>query len=292
MSYYTNPAGLNYDTKGIFPVARALSVLPIATAHMEIDYFSRDETINTVKAFVNDNFNFHKVFSLDKSSSPYKSLVNDSHKREIYVKSVIDNLVLVDPFDLTIRYNLDDFMEGATNARSFNFGESCNIYLSIDLPRQITTLTPSTYLHELVHTQLDDLCGIKYLFNDELFPIFLELLFIKDWQRDMNLYRADLNFRIHDLARYAATLDDLERGRIPHSEDAEDYCFKYSASILQAFQLMALYERGSSTFKKRMLRNIQEIFDLNIMVEDFLDIYGINLSNMTDKKKLLSYLKK
>ena len=139
------------------------------------------------------------------------------------------------------------------------------LYPDIDI-RNINNYTPRiNYIHELVHTQVDNRFNMNNILNNELLPIFMELLY-----SDRIKYDNRVNDRLVELSTAIGYLYDPE-----HKEENSRYIY----SVLQALNLYRLYNRSNEEYKKEIIRYIQLLFNRDIYLEELLDKYNINYDN-------------
>ena len=136
-------------------------------------------------------------------------------------------------------------------------------YISI---RNSNNYTPRiNYIHELVHTQVDSSYNMNNILNNELLPIFMELLY-----SDRIKYDNRVNDRLVELSAAIGYLYDPD-----YKEENSIYIY----SLLQALNLYRLYNRSSEEYKKEIIRYIQLLFNRDIYLEELLDRYNINYDN-------------
>ena len=144
-------------------------------------------------------------------------------------------------------------------------------------------------VHEITHTQVLEHKGIiEDYFNGEVLPIFLELLKVYESgnQNLMDLYDSN---RFECLVDYFNCLDDSVIFPGDYTEDTLYKCSMYAESIVKAYSLFIEYVKGSSLAKKYILNGIQDIFDGNLKLEEFLSCFGITFESCFNDQKLLKY---
>lgn len=296
--FYRDSKEINYDSSNLYRIANAISDTGISNASAQVTSITKRETIGSVTAFVNKYFDFHDIRMIKDSLYTRRCIMKMQGDRNKLTKDLVKMSVVINPLDLPVKYTLDNICKGNVDERlltSISNGKTLEqlFYLNIGLPKQVTTLTPSTYIHELAHTQVNSIDGtLRYEFNEELISILLEFLFLMQKSQDRETLYANKIYRANDIVVYTGTIAAHELGITKISDKDYNNCFTYVASTLQAISLLQLFKKGDYLFKRTMLRNVQLIFDGLMQVEDFLDIYNINLETMTDEKRILSFLKK
>ena len=115
--------------------------------------------------------------------------------------------------------------------------------------------------------------------HEELLPIFIELLAAKVY--GVNYYT---NFRLNELAY------DIRMFYSVKSEYDKYTYATYIKSTLKAFKLLGLYLKSDVRKKEDIMRDIQNIFDSKIKIEEFLKNYNITYNNSKMKLKELKHI--
>ena len=233
---------------------------------------SSSEIIDTLPTISNVDYSYSKSNNLDKYVSKSKIFLTDFFTLHdvLYLKKY--KLKKGSPFNIKKILVDDEPLTGYLQKQTIvnNRNQYDNMFLSIELSDKITSFTSLIYTHEIVHTQLESLTGsIKNLFNTEVLPIFIELIYA--YSTDMYLYKAILANRISDISKYANAINSSTNFNQDMFESSTFYI-----SIITALKLLNIYIQGSSKIKKEILSNIQKVFDGNKSIEDSLKVYELD----------------
>lgn len=163
-------------------------------------------------------------------------------------------------------------------------------YNSIKINKNITDITSSTITHEITHTQQNSSAGIiNYYTNIETLPILLEL--INYLEKFPSSERTTFR-RLKYLIKYIDLLDQIIYKKLlevlKNKNSSKDFdeniiaLCTYIESILKALNLFGIYENSNANTRKEMLNYIQNIFDANRSVEDFLEYYDTTFESSVD----------
>lgn len=255
---------------------------------------TRKNAISPVKVFVNKNFDFSKVLTLKRFSPKF---VKESLQQGALIKfNLYKYLTYANPLSLNVNFSESRIGEGYADIRYLYDKDNLNnlfIVLGINLSKNIIDLTPSVYIHELFHTQINSKLGnVLNRYNDEVISIFMEFVYILDNQNDTDLFTINRYIRSRDLSRYVGINATHELGKKTLSEEDYLLAFTYAVSILQAFQLLSVYMSSSLKEKKNILRNVQKVISFELTLEDFLEMYDIGLNSIDNISKYEVCLKK
>ncbi len=192
------------------------------------------------------------------------------------------------PFDINISFNNEEPIFGTINTRKITqHNKITNAIYSIELSQHITNLTGAIYTHEIVHSQLITQFGIiKELYNHEVLPIFIELLYILEYNNKNNkLFELHDYVRLRNLTTYFQNIVISKLLPMKINYDLIDYNM-FIVSTITAYKLFNLYVDGSLNQKKYIIQNIQSIFDGHRQLEDFLTELNIQFNNNTKRKAL------
>lgn len=141
----------------------------------------------------------------------------------------------------------------------------------------ITLLSVATYVHELVHSQLESIKGSCTNFhNREVLSIFMEKFVACELDPSGELLRVSEYMRNKDLLENIAL---LKLGAPEVSRDQLLESTVYVTSALKADELFNKYRNGSEEVRTSILSGIQNIFDGSSTVEEFLDDTGISFED-------------
>ena len=124
----------------------------------------------------------------------------------------------------------------------------------------------SSYLHEITHTQLVVGKNIEEDVNEELLPMFIELIYGYINDTDQLLYK---------LKRLAIYIDGY---MFTTSEDVRCDTKKYITSTLKAINLYHLC-MNKLNMDREILSDISKVFNYNTTLEKVLDKYDISLDS-------------
>jgi len=203
------------------------------------------QQLNKGKNFLNAYFNLHDVY-----------LLRNGYKLE-----------LSSPFNIFLSHFEKSFDDAGVES-SFEEITKDNyqvVFQKISLPMLATNLLPSIYSHEIIHTQLISVFGsIDHFFNNEVIPIFIELLYN---QNNEYTYIIRLN-QLKDI------IEKIDKNCILNNDTINNML--YYVSIITAYKLFNIYIKGNNLVKKEIINNIQSVFDNKFTLETLLDKYYLN----------------
>lgn len=236
------------------------------------------------KEFYNKRLRLHEVPYCNRTIYDYL-MRRGNIKTNIDAINTMNKIVKwIDPYKLPIKFNGD----------SEYFGSICNILtvpddeyfinnaypiiLKVFLGKTLTNITTSSYIHELMHTQLDSQKkSILNYHNAEVLSIFIEDVYTYNIQD--NLY----NFRKSQLLRLRALLLNLVL-LYEYIEDIDKFELsqdnsKYIQSTLIAKNLFFTYLSMCDKEKNELMRRIQKIIDGKESLEMLLNDLNITYEN-------------
>lgn len=240
--------------------------------------FDRQD-LNKIKDFYEEYFKIKNVFYYPEKLPVFK------HFRDKKIKKI----ELISPFDVPISFYdydnlaIDDRASCSVEGGIIPYDSSYLRYVK-KLSLTITKTILESYAHEIAHTQQTFLSGE----NDELFPIFIELLFANHFDR----------FNLRKYLRLNNVLNNLEfidNVRFPHDEllvvQKKD-AIKYAESTLKAFMLYFIYTNEQLSSKKaQIIDDIQDCFDNKLSIKEFLNRNDIKEDNYKSLSLIRQYFK-
>lgn len=169
--------------------------------------------------------------------------------------------------------------------KKFDYGQFTPIYLDdqgndlifteFRLSKFNTYITPIVYLHEIIHSIIENnKNSINDFIDYELCPIIFELLMANDL--DQGLYYLILNSRLHSLESF---IEILELGDTLGSY----YASSYIKSILLATEFMKKYIKSSNNTQMEMFAYLQNILDDNATAYSMLEKYDVSYNSALNK---------
>lgn len=228
------------------------------------------------------------------------------HDIDYAIKNCNDQIIstsLINPYQIPIEETTDHI-----STLESCYIKDCNEYpkkfhVKIRINRKITEFTPSTITHEITHTQQESKEGIlNYYTNSEVLTIFLEILHyiekssqserailskIQTLANDIYSLKVLLNKKSHPdkvPLIFVEPADVLEANIIETNT--------YIESTLKALNLIDIYINSNENIKKEIINYIQNIFDANRSVEDFLEYYDTTFeSSLNTLQKKIKHIK-
>ena len=262
----------------------------------KIVYFNdikKEKVIKKSRSYLNKYFNIHDVGYLNNFLLLRK--IGEQANINDIATTYNDACIEMSPFDLPINY-----VEDSSNHASLQIStpskynkellKDLNIYfLGINLSYNITDKLIPIYIHEIVHTQLESNKGIVTdIKNREVLSIFIELLYT--YQHNKNKYEYFLNQRLNEL------MSNFNRVcKYIFQNKEKDTCYviilSYLVSTIKALKLLDTYLNSNKLVKKEIMKSIQNVFDADNSLEEFLDEYEIDYDNSLDSKVLSRIIK-
>jgi len=249
-----------------------------------------------VKKILDDNsIKLHDVFVENKNKM--KKLLKEFFKDKIengnyLINQIKDASVLKSPYDIPLKFLNEDIFYGGVVWRMFPLDDEdflnkvMPVYKDITLSHKKNKISVLSYIHEIIHTQLESNKGIiKKYYHSELLPIFFEK--VASLKKDPS---GDL-LRINNLIRYYDVLTCL--CSICEDDISFENTISYSSyivSTLKAEKLFDIYLNSNSNDKKLIMNKIQSVLDGRITLESLLDELDITLKNSSDVKILKKHI--
>lgn len=167
------------------------------------------------------------------------------------------------------------------------------IFYEVNLNKQSTEQTSSSYVHEITHTQVDSLKGsLEEYYNVEVLSIFNELFHASILDKDEKILRLNDSRRIYEMSITAQELRKNFDGKNNMDRNELLDCCKYLISDLKAYDLFVTFYNANNSVKDEILDDVQSVFDGIITVEELLAKYDVTLDSIEDSPKMLKYFKR
>ena len=241
---------------------------------LELRDIGSREVINLGRDYLKDKFMIHRVNYLSTEC------------REKVTKSRMDPNILcrlygrkINPFEIPVEfeynnYFLGDLLLGYDFSDKVEVLKKMKIYFEkIYLSKKNTVINSSSYVHEIVHTQIERKGAILDHNNAEVLSIFMELLFLNDLDSSNILLYIGLINRIGDMI-LSYDLLQLKKDDISTYKN-----IKYFISTAKAIGLFEKYINANYLIKDEIVNNIQNVFDGKMTVDYFLSLFDINLED-------------
>lgn len=242
---------------------------------------SLNEAVIESKKFMKSNFKIHPINCLKDC----KEIESNSNDVNLEISKSI-----TDPYKIPIeKTNEERSSIEITIIKQENQYPKL-YYNSIKINKNITDITSSTITHEITHTQQNSVAGVlNYYTNIETLPILLEL--VNYLEKSPNSERTTFR-RLKYLIKYIDLLDQIIYKKLlevlKNKNSSKDFdenmiaLCTYIESTLKALNLFDLYEHSNNNIRKEMLNYLQNIFDANRSVEDFLEYYDTTFESSVD----------
>jgi len=289
------PMELNKD---IIDVGRLLINLP-PNQNIEDDKISKRKASELAKEFIKTHLSLHDVPYLTEEES--RIITGKFLKNGILLPEQLDELCeelkngarMISPLDLPITYVDGHSMVGQLKKPIIiipdsNFSKKEQVsFEKVILGDNITRLTSATYLHEIMHTQLESIKGSTLNYhNKETLPIFIEKIVALEIDPTEQLLRKSELMRFRDLLEKISNL--YSPSNMTRTDLLEESV--YVTSTLKAQNLFDKYLYGDKKTKEEMLSQIQSILDGYKTVEELLERNDVTLENSTNIKMIKRHL--
>lgn len=200
------------------------------------------------------------------------------------LKEIQSGVVLKSPFDIPLKYDSDDIFGSYVKWAVFALDDEYflkniyPIYREINLSDKGNKTAVLSYIHEIMHTQLESNKGIiKKYYHSELLSIFLEKVaaFQKDPSGKLFVYNNLIRYMDILQCLYYLCEDEIS------FEDSINYS-TYIVSSLKAEKLFDIYLKGNDVTKELIMDKIQLVMDGVLNLENMLSELEINLENSCD----------
>ena len=238
------------------------------------------------KNFMDNYFDVHDVavYNSKKNEMPFLEGDSDVVIQEKWKK----RLEYISAYDLPIEY-IDHYFYAGETIKLIPVSEEMSIsfiepiaFSKILLGDKTHKLSIATYIHELGHTQTESNKGYaKDFHNKEVISIFLEKLAACHLDSSGYLLKINEQYRLKHLYDSLLSLylyTDIEK--TDYQKEDEIVKSMYIESTLKAMKLFDIYQSlRKEKQRRKLLDQIQEVFDGKIQVEELLQKNGVTLSN-------------
>ena len=248
-------------------------------------FFERFFRLHPVKTISNEEYQEICLHYVSKGGKP-ENLLDMCNTLNLSSKSVM-------PYELPISYITSTLpLVGTVQKPSFlkpneKYLKKQNVYFSkIILGNPITEITPYSYIHEIIHTQVESVKGsVRDYRNSELLPIFVELLAVYETSSNKEVLNYIINARLRDI---------LEKISLIYTGKGDPQSLllyaTYVKSTLQALQLFDIYTNSEQEIKQEIINGIQNIFDGKLVLEDFLTKYTVSIGKSSNPELIRKYM--
>lgn len=262
-------------------VSKAKNSFQVAQIENQIkglDKLSLEEIKDIAKSFYTKYFRLPKINTISPENLSKLWDYYDSVFGKIDYKIVNTFLNEQDLFDIPIDIDDNNEIYGSINksivANRFNLlnKDRKKYFLSIELGRNLTTMTPSLLVHEYAHILQENVLGYaKDCLNTEIISIFLEK--VMAYEIDSNGVIPALIERL----RFAYLILQCENVKEEDNEIMRYTLLIYIKSTLIAGKMFDMYLREKRLGEKdKYMYDIQDVFDGKKTVEDI--IMGRNIT--------------
>lgn len=199
----------------------------------------------------------------------------------------------IDPLKLPINLIKSNDIFSASLTEIFPKDNDPIIFYEVNLNKQSTEQTSTSYVHEITHTQVDSLKGsLEEYYNFEVLSIFNELFHASILDKDERILRLNDSRRIYEMSITAQELRKNFEGKNNMDRNKLLDCCKYLISDLKAYDLFVTFYNANNSVKNEILDDVQSVFDGLITVEELLAKYDVTLDSVEDSPKMLKYFKR
>lgn len=159
------------------------------------------------------------------------------------------------------------------------------VFAEYVLTGKLSELTPGIYTHEIVHSQLENVNGVKSYLNYEVLSVFFDKLTALHLDKSGEILKKNESLRLNTLKEsiYLLLDDNLPLvGKLIASMSV--------SSLLQAEHLFNKYIYGTTSKKHDIIEQIQNIFDGENKVEDLLEVNDITFDNSQNCELIKKHL--
>lgn len=150
-------------------------------------------------------------------------------------------------------------------------------FSGVHLGDNVTLLSVATFGHEVVHSQIDSRKGSCTDFhNSEVLSIFMEKFLAYELDPSGELLKVSERMRNRSLLENFAMVLSTD-GSFSRAQKID--ASVYINSILKADRLFNMYINGDTDKQASIIAGIQDVFDGNSTVEEFLESTNITLEN-------------
>ena len=255
--------------------------------------YDKDLKKDAKKFFKNKLITFHDIL-LEKPKE-VEELIKDYNNKDIktyeeMLKRIFLSSKKTSAYNIPIELiDTSDFMYGSLYWRLYAMHNKeflrCipPIFKHIELSVYKTKLAYITYIHELVHTQVDSVkFNIKNYYNAEIASIFFEKI--------AALEEDDTLFKICTLERYQSLLGSMDL--LLKNKELEEKLTSstYIISTLTAEKLFDLYLESNTITRNVIMNKIQLLMDGKTTIEEILESLDITFENSCDINILKKHL--
>lgn len=159
------------------------------------------------------------------------------------------------------------------------------VFAEYVLTGKLSELTSGIYTHEIVHSQLENVNGVKNYLNYEVLSVFFDKLTALHLDKSGDLLKKNESLRFNTLKQSIYLLLDDNLPLLGKSIASMSV-----SSLLKAEHLFDKYIYGTTSEKNDIIEQIQNIFDGKNKVEDLLEVNGINFDNSQNCELIKKHL--
>ena len=240
----------------------------------------KQEVINMGRRFLENRYDLHDIRIIPKHNE--SSIIRLKNFGFNYAALYRLFSKRVSPFDIPVDCKFQDYYNGGILL--YDVDEDISLlkkmqiyYEKIVLSKHNTIINSSSYVHEIVHTQVDRRGIVSDCKDSEVLSIFEELLFLYDLDSNNILSYIGLVNRVaYMLHCYLFIKNDKDIKT--YEELKKNYYYsKYLVSTLKAINIFYKYINSNGLIKDEIDKNVQLVFNGQISVDDFLSLFDISI---------------
>lgn len=205
----------------------------------------------------------------------------------LYNRGVLNSYEMKDPAFLKVDFKNIPQIDSSTRIVEINEKNYKDVaFKKIVVPKVDYRLASTIYAHEMSHVQMVSKDGgTNNIMYEELIPILMEFIFADKIDYSSFTLKYVKNERLMCICNSLNLLAMGNKLSYLNRVTME----KYIISSIYAFKLFEMYYDGSIETRKEILHDINEVFDGNIVVDNMINKYNLDLE---DKEKTIKLIKR
>lgn len=262
-------------TEELKEIINSLSYSSHDFSKCKLSKLKKDEMImNSRKLFEILSVELHKIPYI--SSNSINGIINTSNNVNQIIERILEKEVNISPLEVPISFCNENYFYGkCTPSYIKDNDKHLLVFNEFELSSNTHVLTPSIYVHEIIHSQLESKDNsISDYLNYEVLPVFFDKISPIENKLPESISKINDLLRLKQLIKAFIMFN---KGNLP--EFSKIKLSMIITSLLKSELLFELYINGDKSSKIKILYEIQSVLDGKYSIETFLDNNNINLES-------------
>ena len=273
------------DDRSVDAVREVSKLIPKEVVEVPLSRIHHFRMKKDAKAFFQQNFRLHEVGYLTDNKLK-RSLIHQEVSEERDISKIYNQSAKkISPFRLPLQYVYPLFYEASLVYQAIDMEDAALrrellsemdvSFKGIYLPKVLTPIATTAYVHEITHTQLESQKGIvEEYYNVEALSIFMELLY--SYLNDPLIFQTELLLRLENVKATAHRMMAYDSSKEDKVSDCNfsEYSYhesaKYFISTFKALNMLQLYMGSDDNIRQYIIDCCQNVFDGKYSLEEML----------------------